>query len=133
MVVAGVTVADDERGKGRLVANVLPDIDDDLAADIRGLPQRGGHRDARTLAATPPAADSAVLVMGPVGALAPAAPATTCALLLTIALWPAGQSRTCFPACPGLAATDVALLLPRGRASREETAPATAAHPGQPQ
>lgn len=64
---------------------------------------------------------------GPVGALAPAAPATTCALLLTIALWPAGQSRTCFPACPGLAATDVALLLPRGRASREETAPATAA------
>ncbi|MER5436382.1 UbiA family prenyltransferase [Streptomyces sp. NPDC002588] len=104
-------------GVGAHAANVLPDIDDDLAADIRGLPQRGGRRGARTLAAVAPAAGSAVLVLGPagpVGVPARAGLAAACALSLTVALWPAGRSRAPFLACLVLAASDVALLLLRG-------------------
>ncbi|MEU0069870.1 UbiA family prenyltransferase [Streptomyces sp. NPDC006332] len=104
-------------GVGAHAANVLPDIDDDLAADIRGLPQRGGHRGARTLAAAALAAGSAVLVLGPAGPVgipARAGLAVTCALSLAVALWPAGRSRAPFLICLGLAACDVALLLLRG-------------------
>ncbi|WSQ08832.1 UbiA family prenyltransferase [Streptomyces sp. NBC_01231] len=104
-------------GVGAHAANVLPDIDDDLAADIRGLPQRGGHRGARVLAAAALAAGSAVLVLGPAGPVgfpARAGLVATCALSLTVALWPAGRSRAPFLICLGLAAFDVALLLLRG-------------------
>ncbi|WP_405613105.1 UbiA family prenyltransferase [Streptomyces sp. NBC_00076] len=104
-------------GVGAHAANVLPDIDDDLAADIRGLPQRGGHRGARVLAAAALAAGSAVLVLGPAGPVgfpARAGLAATCALSLTVALWPAGRSRAPFLICLALAAFDVALLLLRG-------------------
>ncbi len=104
-------------GVGAHAANVLPDIGDDLAANIRGLPQRGGHRGARTLAAAALAAGSAVLVLGPAGPVglpARAGLAVACALSLAVALWPAGRSRTCFLACLGLAALDVGLLLLRG-------------------
>jgi 4-hydroxybenzoate polyprenyltransferase len=104
-------------GVGAHAANVLPDIDDDLAANIRGLPQRGGHRGARSLAAAALTAGSAVLVLGPAGPAglpARAGLAAACALSLTVALWPAGRSRTPFLTCLGLAATDVTLLLLRG-------------------
>ncbi|MDH6627249.1 4-hydroxybenzoate polyprenyltransferase [Streptomyces sp. LBL] len=104
-------------GVGAHAANVLPDIDDDLAANIRGLPQRGGRRGARALAAAAPAAGSAVLILGPAGPVgipARAGLAATCALSLTVALWPAGRSRAPFLICLGLAAADVALLLLRG-------------------
>ncbi|MGC0343281.1 UbiA family prenyltransferase [Streptomyces sp. SLBN-8D4] len=104
-------------GVGAHAANVLPDIDDDLAVNIRGLPQRCGLRGARALAASALAAGSAVLVLGPagpVGITGRAGLAATCALSLTVALWPAGRSRAPFLACLGLAAFDVALLLLRG-------------------
>ena len=104
-------------GVGAHAANVLPDIDADLAADVRGLPQRGGHRGARTLAAAALAAGSAVLVLGParpVGLPARAGLAAACALSLTVALWPAGRTRAPFLICLALAASDVALLLLRG-------------------
>ncbi|MEV2212370.1 UbiA family prenyltransferase [Streptomyces sp. NPDC050997] len=104
-------------GVGAHAANVLPDIDDDLAANVRGLPQRGGHRGARTLAAAALAAGSAVLVLGPagpVGVPARAGLAAACALSLTVALWPAGRSRAPFLICLGLAASGVALLLLSG-------------------
>ncbi|MGW3094925.1 UbiA family prenyltransferase [Streptomyces sp. NPDC001102] len=101
-------------GVGAHAANVLPDIEDDLAASIRGLPQRVGPRGARMLAASALAAGSAALVLGPagpVGTLGLAGLAVTCALSLIVALWPAGRSRTPFLLCLGLAASDVALLL----------------------
>jgi len=104
-------------GVGAHAANVLPDIEDDLALDIRGLPQRLGDRGARTLAAAALAGGSAVLVLGPVGPVgipARAGLVATCALSLTVALWPAGRSRTPFLLCLGLAASDVTLLLLRG-------------------
>lgn len=104
-------------GVGAHAANVLPDIDDDLAVNIRGLPQRVGLRGARKLAASALAAGSAVLVVGPAGPVGVperAGLAATCALSLTVALWPAGRSRTPFLLCLGLAAFDVALLLLRG-------------------
>lgn len=104
-------------GVGAHAANVLPDIDDDLAVNIRGLPQRTGLRGARTLAASALAAGSAVLLLGPAGPIGMpdrAGLAATCALSLTIALWPAGRSRTPFLLCLGLAASDVALLLLSG-------------------
>jgi 4-hydroxybenzoate polyprenyltransferase len=104
-------------GVGAHAANVLPDIDDDLAADIRGLPQRGGHRGARALAAAALGAGSAVLVLGPAGPVglpARAGLAATWVLTLTVALWPAGRSRAPFLICLGLAASGVALLLLRG-------------------
>ncbi|CAM5382296.1 hypothetical protein SALBM311S_06242 [Streptomyces alboniger] len=104
-------------GVGAHAANVLPDIDDDLAADIRGLPQRGGHRGARALAAAALGVGSAVLVLGPAGLVgipARAGLAAACALSLTVALWPAGRSRGPFLICLALAAFDVALLLLRG-------------------
>ncbi len=104
-------------GVGAHAANVLPDIGDDLAADIRGLPQRAGHRGARTLAAAALGAGSTVLVLGPagpVGLLARAGLAATWVLTLAVALWPAGRSRAPFLICLGLAASGVALLLLRG-------------------
>lgn len=104
-------------GVGAHAANVLPDIDDDLAGNIRGLPQRLGLRGARTLAASALAAGSAVLALGPAGPVGipgRAGLATAFALSLTVALWPAGRSRTPFLVCLGLAATDVALLLLSG-------------------
>jgi hypothetical protein len=97
-------------------ANVLPDIEDDLAVNIRGLPQRAGLRGARRLAASALAVGSAVLVLGPAGPVGMperAGLAATCALSLTIALWP-GRNCTPFLLCLGLAASDVALLLLSG-------------------
>ncbi|MDC2958183.1 UbiA family prenyltransferase [Streptomyces gilvifuscus] len=104
-------------GVGAHAANVLPDIEDDLAVNIRGLPQRLGPRGARTLAASALAAGSAALVLGPAGPVGMperAGLAATCALSLVVALWPAGRSRTPFLLCLGLAASDVALLLLSG-------------------
>jgi len=104
-------------GVGAHAANVLPDIDDDLAVNIRGLPQRIGLRGARTLAASALAAGSAVLILGPAGPVAMperAGLAATCALSLTVAVWPAGRSRIPFLLCLGLAVSDVALLLLSG-------------------
>ncbi|WP_235001978.1 UbiA family prenyltransferase [Actinacidiphila paucisporea] len=54
-------------GVGAHFTNVLPDIDADLAAGVRGLPQRLGRRRSRVLAPLPLLAASAVLVLGPPG------------------------------------------------------------------
>lgn len=108
-------------GVGAHVTNVLPDIDSDLAAGVRGLPQRLGPRRSRPLAAGTLLAASAVLVLGP-----PGTPGTvewiglavTGALAVTVSL-PLGagsRSRLPFLATLGLAGVDVALLLLRGTA-----------------
>ncbi|WP_078861837.1 UbiA family prenyltransferase [Streptomyces sp. NRRL F-5123] len=81
-------------GVGAHVTNVLPDIDADLAAGVRGLPQRLGRRRCRVLGPLPLLGASAVLVFGPPG---PAGPAGWAALALTGTL---AAATTAAPAAP---------------------------------
>ncbi|MEV4612638.1 UbiA family prenyltransferase [Kitasatospora sp. NPDC049258] len=104
-------------GTGAHFANVLPDLDDDLAAGVRGLPQRLGRARAGAAAAVLLGAASAVLVTappGPVGAAGRGALAATALLVLPALLLP--RTRWPFLAALGVAGIDVALLLARGAA-----------------
>ncbi|MEV7780701.1 UbiA family prenyltransferase [Kitasatospora sp. NPDC088351] len=111
-------------GVGAHLTNVLPDIEADLAAGVRGLPQRLGRRRVRALAPVVLLAASAVLAFGPAGPAGRAGWAGWAAFAVTGALaaatvLPAGRdprSRLPFLATLGLAATAVALLLLRGAA-----------------
>ena len=106
-------------GVGAHFTNVLPDIDADLAAGIRGLPQRLGRQRSRSAAALSLLAPSVALVLGPPGAPGAAGwtgLAGTGALALATAL-PLGtdpRSRLPFLCTLGLAAVDVTRLLLRG-------------------
>jgi 4-hydroxybenzoate polyprenyltransferase len=55
-------------GVGAHVVNVLPDLDDDLAAGVRGWPHRLGRRRATLASATVLAAASVLLTLAPAGA-----------------------------------------------------------------
>ena len=105
-------------GVGAHVTNVLPDIDADLAAGIRGLPQRLGRRRARALAACALLGASVTLVLvppGAVGAVGWSAFAVTGVLSLAVVTLPgAGRYRTPFLATVGVAAVGAVLLLLRG-------------------
>ena len=105
-------------GVGAHFANVLPDIEDDLGAGVRGLPQRLGARRSRIAAAVSLAAASLFLVLGPagrVGAAGWAGLALSGALACAVPLASRGpRSRLPFLATLGLAVLDVALLLLRG-------------------
>lgn len=108
-------------GVGAHFTNVLPDIDADLAAGVRGLPQRLGRRRARRLASLPLFAASAVLVLGPAhrpGLGGAAALVVTGALAFVPALLPdrATRSRLPFLTTLALAAAAVSLLLAQGHA-----------------
>jgi 4-hydroxybenzoate polyprenyltransferase len=114
-------------GTGAHITNVLPDIEADLAAGTRGLPQRLGQRRARVLAALTLLAASLVLVLGPAGspgAVEWGGLAATGTLAVAIVLPFGGGngggsgsgsgSRLPFLATLALAGVDVALLLLRG-------------------
>ncbi|MER8184848.1 UbiA family prenyltransferase [Kitasatospora sp. NPDC094015] len=112
-----VTVAAALLGTGAHFANVLPDLDDDLAAGVRGLPQRLGRARAGAAAAVLLGAASAVLVTappGPPGAAGRAALAATALLVLPALLLP--RTRWPFLAALGVAGIDLVLLLARGAA-----------------
>ena len=109
-------------GGGAHFANALPDIDDDLRAGVRGLPQRIGPTGSRLAAAVLLLAASVVLAVGPagppgalgVGAVAVAVVAGVGAALL-------GRrpgSRAAFLGVLVVAAVDVALLVGSGAAVR---------------
>ncbi|GAA1945828.1 UbiA family prenyltransferase [Kitasatospora viridis] len=107
-------------GVGAHLTNVLPDIDADLAAGVRGLPQRLGRTRSRVLAAAALLAASGVLVLGPSGPAGPigwAGLAGGCALTAA-ALARAGNpvSRAPFLLTVALSAADLLLLLLRGAA-----------------
>lgn len=123
-VAAGVLL-----GLAAHIANVLPDIDTDLADGIRGLPQRMGRRAASAVAVLALVGASTVLVFGPPGRVGPAdwAGLAVTVLLAPAALWlprtgaksgsgagAGAEDRTAFLATMGVAAVDVVLLLLRG-------------------
>ena len=117
-VVAGALL-----GVGAHFLNVVPDIADDLAADVRGLPQRlGGRRSAMVGAGLLMGATVAVTV-GP-GPPVPARAWVGLAVALVVAGWAAGsaravggpgrQPRTPFLLAVVTAAIAVALVVARG-------------------
>ncbi|GAB2661098.1 UbiA family prenyltransferase [Kribbella swartbergensis] len=76
-------------GVGAHLANVVPDLADDLATGVRGWPQRLGGA-ARLLAPVPLAAAAILLVVapaGPIGVIGWIALAAVAALLATIVAW----------------------------------------------
>ncbi|MFD8148764.1 UbiA family prenyltransferase [Streptomyces sp. NPDC059708] len=101
-------------GAGAHFANVLPDIADDLAAGVRGLPQRLGARRAASAAALLVLGSAALLVLGPPGRVTPygwTLLALTGALLLGTSRAP---GRIPFLGVLAVAGGDVVLLLARG-------------------
>jgi 4-hydroxybenzoate polyprenyltransferase len=107
-------------GAAAHLANVAPDLEDDLATGVRGLPHRLGARISAVMGALLLGAASLVLVLGPDGrptaagwaGLALAVPAVVTAAL-------AGTSRfrrAAFPAIMVLTVVDVALLVVGGAA-----------------
>ncbi|MFF3679538.1 UbiA family prenyltransferase [Streptomyces sp. NPDC002120] len=99
-------------GAGAHFANVLPDIEDDLATGVVGLPQRLGVRRSATLAALLVLGSTAALIAGPPGPVTAygwGLLAATAAALLLAARRPAG--RLPFLTTMAVAAADVVLLL----------------------
>ncbi|MFI1284314.1 UbiA family prenyltransferase [Streptomyces sp. NPDC020858] len=99
-------------GAGAHFANVLPDIDDDLATGVTGLPQRLGLRCSAALGGLLVLGSTAALVLGPPGRVTAYGwtllAATTTALLLA-ARSPVG--RLPFLATMAVAGADVVLLV----------------------
>lgn len=99
-------------GAGAHFANVLPDIADDLATGVVGLPQRLGARYSAALAAVLVLGSAAALVVGPPGRVTAygwGLLAGTAVTLLLAGLRPAG--RLPFLAVMAVAGADVVLLL----------------------
>ncbi|TYP84814.1 UbiA family prenyltransferase [Blastococcus xanthinilyticus] len=102
------------------LANVAPDLEDDLATGVRGLPHRLGARTSAVAGALLLAAASLVLVLGPAGPPAPtgwaalglAVPAAAVAALAGTPRF----RRLAFPAVMLLTVLDVVLLLAGGAA-----------------
>lgn len=108
-------------GAGAHFANVLPDLDDDIATGVRGLPHRLGAAGSRVAAAALLLGASAVLAVGvlaagsPVlAALAPVLAAAVLAVGLVAGRRPG--SRAPFRAVTVVALIDVALLITAGPA-----------------
>ncbi|MFK4540677.1 4-hydroxybenzoate polyprenyltransferase [Streptomyces tendae] len=103
-------------GVGAHLSNVLPDIEDDLAAGVRGLPQRLHRRTCRWLAPVVMLSAVGVLVAGPPGATGATGWAlTTAAVLAAVAgtaVRSGARSRWPFRASMVVAGIAVAHLLP---------------------
>jgi 4-hydroxybenzoate polyprenyltransferase len=109
-------------GAAAHLANVAPDIEEDLATGVRGLPHRLGARVSAVVGAVVLGGASAVLVLGPVG---PPTTAGWIGLGLAVpAMVVAGLAgsgpfrRLAFPAVMLLTVLDVVLLLAGGAAVR---------------
>ncbi|MFJ8857895.1 UbiA family prenyltransferase [Streptomyces sp. NPDC102451] len=104
------------------LGDVLPDIEEDLRAGVRGLPQRLGPARVRLLLPLPLVAATAVLVLGPAEpagrgvavlsgvALCAVVAATACAGPRPVRAW----RKAALAGTVAVAAADVALLLARG-------------------
>ena len=109
-------------GVGAHFLNVVPDVADDLAAGVRGLPQRLGARVAAVTGAALLAAACALVVLGPDGAtpwwawlgLAAALACAAAAAVLGARSGPRSRSRGPFLLAVATAAVAVLLLVGRG-------------------
>ncbi|MFD9333395.1 UbiA family prenyltransferase [Streptomyces sp. NPDC060028] len=99
-------------GAGAHFANVLPDIEDDLATGVAGLPQRLGVRRSAALAGLLVLGSTTALVVGPPGPVSPYGWALL-AVTTAPALLAGGRLGGRFPfhATLAVAGADVALLL----------------------
>ncbi|GAA2416106.1 UbiA family prenyltransferase [Streptomyces coeruleofuscus] len=105
-----MTAAGAALGVGAHLLNVLPDLADDEATGVRGLPHRIGERPSRALAAVLLTAASALAVTGPAGS--PPAWAWAALALVTglaVLTW-SGRGRAPFRAAVTIALLDVVLL-----------------------
>jgi 4-hydroxybenzoate polyprenyltransferase len=94
--------------------NALPDLADDVATGVRGLPQRIGPTATRTTATVLLVGGSAVAVLGPSGTPSPLA-WTTLGLVVALGLTAlAGRGRVPFYAAVLIALLDAALLVATG-------------------
>jgi 4-hydroxybenzoate polyprenyltransferase len=103
-------------GVGAHLVNALPDLDEDAATGVHGLPHRLGAAATQLVATAVLVAASTVVVLGPPGP--PGVPGWT-ALALTVALGAfalAGRGRTPFHAAIAIALVDVVLLATGGAA-----------------
>ncbi|GIF11179.1 UbiA family prenyltransferase [Actinoplanes teichomyceticus] len=107
-------------GAGAHFANVLPDLDDDAATGIRGLPHRIGAGASRLAAAALLLAATATLVLGPPGAPSWSgwAAGAVAAVVLPIGWYATRRARgrpvALFRAVIGVALIDVLLLISSG-------------------
>jgi 4-hydroxybenzoate polyprenyltransferase len=121
-VVGWIVAAGALLGAGAHFANVLPDIDADLATGVRGLPHRIGPTASRVAAAVLLTAASLVLAVGPAGApgglgYAAVGVAVVCGVGAAL-LGRRPGSRAAFLGVLVVAAVDVALLVGSGTALR---------------
>ncbi|MET9885406.1 UbiA family prenyltransferase [Streptomyces sp. NPDC006430] len=106
-------------GAGAHFANVLPDIDDDLATGVVGLPHRLGARRSAVFGGLLVLGAAVALVAGPPGEVPPygwGLLAVTAAVPVLAGSRLTGRSRVPFLATMALAGADVVLLLVRGAA-----------------
>ena len=97
-------------GVGAHLLNVLPDIDDDAATGVRGLPHRLGARRLPAAAVVVLGAGSALVLLGAdVAAWAAAVGLVVVALLAAVVL--RGRGRAPFVAAVGIAMLDAVLLV----------------------
>ncbi|MFF4105010.1 UbiA family prenyltransferase [Streptomyces sp. NPDC001903] len=104
-------------GAGAHFANVLPDIDDDLATGVSGLGHRIGARGSAAVGRILVLGSAVALVAGPPGRVPPygwGLLAATAAVVLLGAGRPTGRSRVPFLVTMAVAGADVVLLLVRG-------------------
>ncbi|CAM5673456.1 membrane protein [Streptomyces avidinii] len=107
-------------GTGAHFANALPDIDEDIAGGVLGLPQRLGRRASITLAAVLATASCTVMTLGPAGPVPPAGRlllGVTLALCLAAPAAPPAllRGRMPFLIILALAGADAVLLVLAGR------------------
>jgi 4-hydroxybenzoate polyprenyltransferase len=108
MVAAGALL-----GVGAHLVNVLPDLEDDAATGVRGLPHRLGGRRSSALAATVLVAATVVIVLGAtVEPVVAAAALVAVGVLAVVAL--VAHGRTPFRAAIAMALVDVAMLVVAG-------------------
>ena len=109
-----VVVAGGLLGVGAHFVNVLPDLDDDAATGVRGLPHRLGARRSQRAATAVLVTGSLAVVLGPPGVPATAAwVALGVTLLLAVAAF-TGTGRTPFRAAVGIALVNVAMITMAG-------------------
>ena len=105
-------------GVGAHLCNALPDLDEDLAQGIRGLPHRLGATRSAALGATLLLVAAVLLALGPPGSAGPAAvlAVAVCAVVTGVGLVRARRpgSRDAFRAAMVVAVVSVALLVARG-------------------